>query len=567
MSETAPSPDRDDRATAARRLLLLLTYGVVAVALAAPVLVQQTIAHVRFDDRLGTLPVEVRVLHNGYSVLDTGALGSIYLEQTGAFGLGFGLRVTGPPDAGGSLASYVDPKFVRANTATLTRPERVRAAYTARLREAFVDGFWPRALVVLVLGGLLLLRLAHPVLARAEGRRRAVTAATGALGVLVGACAVAAWQHHRWPGSEEPDRLYPMTQVEGLSFGSPEVLEVAQQVRPFVDKNVTRLRQRAEEYQLRVEDSVRSGVPASAQALRPREGERIVVAEADPQGSEAGTAARAALYTELREVLGESALLARTVSGDVTSNGTVAEQRFVEDEVTASDLPVVAVKGDHDSDVTVDQLAEAGAEVADREVLEVRGLRFSGGADPEFKSLFGGSVSNPSGVTPTERGAEVREAVDESGPTDPVRVLLHQNDAALGYLGFEDMSQLRSLPAPPSADLTRPVEDGIPDLPPGSLAYGHWHDAGGPWVVWNTDTDQVTWTLVDQLGTSGGVEDVPTFNRFSTPYSPPLKPIELRLHYTDTETGLVTGFVSVELSTEGALRISQRTDVGVPLSR
>ena len=89
----------------------------------------------------------------------------------------------------------------------------------------------------------------------------------------------------------------------------------------------------------------------------------------------------------------------------------------------------------------------------------------------------------------------------------------------------------------------------------------------GPWILWNTDTDELTWTLVDQAGTSGGVEEQPTFNRFSTPYSPPLKPIELRLHYTDTETGLVTGFVSMELTTFGQLRISRRVDVGVPLSR
>ena len=45
-------------------------------------------------------------------------------------------------------------------------------------------------------------------------------------------------------------------------------------------------------------------------------------------------------------------------------------------------------------------------------VVEVRDLLFTGGADPEFKSLFGGIVTNPSGVTPRERGAEVREVVE-----------------------------------------------------------------------------------------------------------------------------------------------------------
>jgi hypothetical protein len=414
-----------------------------------------------------------------------------------------------------------------------------------------------------------LLRLAHPVLSRAGGRRRTLVAGAGALGLLAASTGLAALQHQAWKGTEEPGRLYPMTQVPGLSFDSAQILEVAQQVQHFIDTNVTRLKQRAEGYQRLVEASIANGVPASAAELEPREGERIVVVEGDPQGSEVGTEARRVLYEELVEVLGEESLLARTISGDVTSNGTVAERPFVEDEVAASgDLPVVAVKGDHDSAATVEQLTNAGAEVPDREVVEVRGLRFAGGADPEFKSLFGGSVSNPSGVTPTERGEQVRAAVEEDDPAQAVRVLVHQNESALGYLGLDDMDSLRAQSDPgDDATFTRPRDDGIPDVPPGSLTYGHWHESAGPWIIWNTDGDEVTWTLVDQVGTSGGVEEAPTFNRFSTPYSPPLKPVQLRLHYTDTETGLVTGFVSIELSTVGELRISRRTDVGTRRSR
>jgi hypothetical protein len=556
-------------AAGARRLLLLLMYGVLAVVLTSPVIAQQTIEGVRFAERLGTVPVEVGVVRNGYSVVDTGALGTMYLERTGALGLGLSLRVTGPPDAGGTLSSYLDPAFVRANTATLSQPDQAREAYTDRLVDSFVDGFWPRALVVLLVGGFVLLRLAHPVLSRAGGRRRTLVAGAGALGLLAASTGLATLQHQAWKGTEEPGRLYPMTQVPGLSFDSAQILEVAQQVQHFIDTNVTRLKQRAEGYQRLVEASIANGVPASAAELEPREGERIVVVEGDPQGSEVGTEARRVLYEELVEVLGEESLLARTISGDVTSNGTVAERPFVEDEVAASgDLPVVAVKGDHDSAATVEQLTNAGAEVPDREVVEVRGLRFAGGADPEFKSLFGGSVSNPSGVTPTERGEQVRAAVEEDDPAQAVRVLVHQNESALGYLGLDDMDSLRAQSDPgDDATFTRPRDDGIPDVPPGSLTYGHWHESAGPWIIWNTDGDEVTWTLVDQVGTSGGVEEAPTFNRFSTPYSPPLKPVQLRLHYTDTETGLVTGFVSIELSTVGELRISRRTDVGTRRSR
>ena len=360
-----------------------------------------------------------------------------------------------------------------------------------------------------------------------------------------------------------------MPEPDWVSFDSPQAREVAVQVGPFIDKNLDRLREAADSYVRRAETDLAAAVAASAAQLQPRDGERVVLAEADPQGSQVGTRVRRALYSELGEALGADAVAARTISGDVTSNGTVAEKVFVEDEVGASpEVPVVAVKGDHDSEETVDQLSGAGAEAVADEVVEVSGLRFAGAADPEFKSLFGGSVSNPSGVAPGERGAQLRETVDSSlEPDEAVHVIAHQNEMALGYLGLDSISDVRELADSTGEALTVPVDDGIPDLPPGSVSFGHWHEADGPWVVWNTDTEEVSWTLVDQLGTSGGVEERPTFNRFSTPYSPPLKPIELRLHYVDEETGLVTGFVTVTIAVDATVTVSPRTDVGAPPSR
>jgi hypothetical protein len=371
-------------------------------------------------------------------------------------------------------------------------------------------------------------------------------------------------QDRQWEGTEQPQRLYPLPGRPGLSLGSPQVQELAEQVEPFVEKNVERLTARAAAFEERAESSITTAVAESAEQLRPRADEVVVVVEGDPQGSEVGTRVREVLYEQLDEVLGD-ALAVRTISGDVTSNGAVAEKQFVTEEVAASpDVPVVAVKGDHDSEATVEQLVGAGAVVPDLEVEEVEGLRFAGAADPDFKSLFGGQVTNPSGVSPRQSGERLRAAVDEEG-TDPVHVLVHQNQAALGYLGLPDVASLRDLPGADTG-YTVPREDGLDDVPPGSLTYGHWHESDGPWVVWNTGGEETTWTLVDQVGTSGGVEEAPTFNRFSTPYSPPLKPIELRLHYVEQESGLVTGFVSLRLSVGGELTVSRRTDVGVPRS-
>jgi hypothetical protein len=158
----------------------------------------------------------------------------------------------------------------------------------------------------------------------------------------------------------------------------------------------------------------------------------------------------------------------------------------------------------------------------------------------------------------------LREVVDdELDETDAVTVVLHQPRAAAGYLGIESTSELADL----VGNERTPVDDGIPDLPPGMVTVGHLHDASGPWVIWNTDGDEVTWTVVSQLGTSGGVEESPTFNRFSTPFSVPLKDVGIRLAYVDADTGLQTGYASVVVDTSGQVTVVDRIDVGLPVAQ
>ena len=119
--------------------------------------------------------------------------------------------------------------------------------------------------------------------------------------------------------------------------------------------------------------------------------------------------------------------------------------------------------------------------------------------------------------------------------------------------------------AAPRAEETRVFDDGIHDLPPGTVDVGHLHEQQVPWVIWNTGGSEVTWTVVDQLGTAGGVENMPTFNRFSTPTSPPLKPLMVRLQYFDTASGLQTGYATLICDVEGLCTLSDRVEVGLPL--
>ena len=273
-----------------------------------------------------------------------------------------------------------------------------------------------------------------------------------------------------------------------------------------------------------------------------------------------GTSVRGTMYSVLREHLDEDALVLRTISGDITSNGTLAEDGFVEAEADAApDIPTVAVKGDHDTDTTVQQLAENDIINPNFDVTEVGGVDVVAGNDPAFKALFGGLVINNSGISETELGANLRQELDAANAQSPAIVLFHQPRSAVGYIGIDDISDLDGA----VGRETTPWDDGIPDLPPGIINIGHLHDAAPPKVIWNTDGDQVTWTVLNQLGTSGGVEENPTFNRFSTPFSVPLKTVSVQLQYIDTDTGLQTGHASIEVATDGTVTIADRTDIGL----
>lgn len=552
-----PSPRRH----VGRILTAWAAYGLLAALVAAPVAAQQALTGARFEDRLGALPVEVSLQHNGVSTLDTGILGRIHYDATGPGGFGARIRSTGPPQAGGTLASYVSPEFVRTNAQFLNDPGAIARAYSQQLAGELWRGFARFELWAGLLGGALLTLVfrARPPLRPSVSSPigRAVVSLSVAGAAFLGTSAGAIGLLQRWDGNDGVGTSYAMPGTSRLSFSAAPTLEIARQVQPFIEKNTDRIRERSQAYVDAAETSLRAELPRRAADLAPREGEQVVVAEADPQGSLVGTRVRRAVYPLLAKAIGEDAIVLRTIAGDISSNGTVAEEGFVRREATASPgVPVAAVKGDHDTGTTVEQLESEDVEVLDVEAVEIGDLRVAGANDPAFKSLFGGLVVNDTGVSETELGVELRAALD---PAEPAMVLLHQPQSVAGYLG-ESLGVLER----GEGRETTPWDDGIPDLPPGSVTIGHLHDPAPPRVVWNTDGDEVTWTVVSQLGTSGGVEEAPTFNRFSTPFSVPLKDISLQLQYVVPESGLQTGYATVDISPDGEATIGSRVDVGLP---
>ncbi len=535
---------------------------VLAAALvAAPVALERAIEGVHFPDQVGTLPVEVSLCHDGRSTLDTGVLGKVFWDRTGAFGFGAYARATGPPEAGGSLASYVDPAFYQANVDFIRHPDTVVATYSSEMRESLWRAVIGQELVAALVGGAILFLLVPRKRLQGVPRWHAAVAAFLLVDLAVGLSAFAAVRmFDNWDCSKATGDVYAATDITNPTFSSSQTSEVVSQVRPFIEKNTRRIDEAANNYEATATTSIETAVQQHAPALAPRDGETLVLAEADTQGSFVGVHVRHTLYTDLARALGPDAISLRTIAGDVTSNGTVAESDYVKDEADVTpDVPVAAVGGDHDSVKTWAQMKKEGFALPDLATLDVGGLKVTGAHDREHKTLFGGSITNDSGISEEQLGAKIRDKVgDQTGI-----VLMHQPSALNGYLGPD---VLTSLHARVETDTTRtvPYDDGVPDLPPGIVDVGHLHEADGPWVVWNTDGDTVTWTVVDQLGTAGGVENAPTFSRFSTPFSPPLKPIMVRLQYVDVDSGLQTGYATAECNLAAACTISARTDVGLP---
>jgi hypothetical protein len=552
-----------DKQRLRRLVLTFVAHGFVAALVSAPVAAERAVEGARFEDRLGTLPVEISLAHNGVSTLDTGILGRVYWERTGFAGFGASIRATGPPEAGGSLASYVSPRFIEANAQFVSDPGEVARVYGAELRGELLRRFWYTELAVFLIGGALLSALfrgSNPLASIPPGGRRAAVGSLVVAAGMVTSSLVAVQLFRLWEGDTEIARSYPMKEIDGLSFSNPEALEIAEQVQPFIVKNTDRIKANADEFETAADESFRQVLAEHANELEPREGETIVIAEADPQGSQVGTNVRTKMYPLLVQTLGEDAFAMRTISGDISSNGTVAEAGFVKDEAESSGgITTVAVKGDHDTDTTVEQLEHNGVVMPHFELTDVSDLQVVSGNDPAFKTLFGGTVVNNTGVTEVEIGESLRQKVDEE-PTGSAIVLFHQPRSAAGYIGIRSTAELDE----GVGRERRPWDDGIPDLPPGSINIGHLHDVEGPWVIWNTDGEMVTWTVVSQLGTSGGVEENPTFNRFSTPFSTPLKKMSMRLQYVNAETGLQTGYVEIDVATDGEVTIGHRVDVGLP---
>ena len=565
MSPSVSGLSRYIRLAAARpvaRVFLRLVVAVlVAAFVAVPVAAAWAVTQTRVEATVGITPVTFALQPVPHSEVRLGVPGTVYLPiSRGPFGVVATVDGPGEPAAGdGDLATYVSPDMLELYTGLFHDPGPAIATYVDLLKSALIHRFLVVELVLALLGGL-----AWSVVAVVRPRRspdrethpgaRTAVAVTIA---LVASSTLAVLQLHadRADAAQASGR-YPLpvldgTPAQGSSTNSPLLRVLLGGAVPKVRKLVGRQEQAERDYRA----TAQAGLTRQVSLMEgPRSGETAVLMQSDMHCNTTMIRLQTKVASMLHARFGTKAPALMAVSGDLTTNGTAAEGGCIEDEsAIMGGGPVAAVTGNHESDVSADQMRAAGMTVLDGSTAEVAGVSVLGDGDPTRTELFGGTK-----LRGDESEAAMGSRLYEQAREDhPELVLVHEAYAAEAFVGTTGMTDF--LEGRGSA--TTPYDDGVRDLPAGALFYGHWHRSIEPRVVWNDDG---TWTLVMELDTSGGAIDTPTIGHFSTPWSRPQQEASFPVVFLDRDRGLVTGYQIYSFATDGTTTVQPRVDVGLP---
>ncbi|RLV50961.1 hypothetical protein D9V37_03245 [Nocardioides mangrovicus] len=519
--------------------------AVVAVVV-APLALAWGVTTTRVHDTIGVSPATFSLSTDGRSALELGLAGTVYVPRAkGPFGLV--ARVDAPtdadalPDGTSDLASLVSPQMLEVYAGLYHHPGRAIDGYVDLLRARLVHDVLLAEVLLTVVGSGAVLVLRRVLPLGEVGRGRTAGVVLLAL-VLTTASAVAVGRVDRTPasGASYPLPVLDDTAAAGATTDSPVL-------RLLLGDAVTKIRvltQRqtdaSDDYRTRA--SAQLDAQAEAMAV-PEKGETAVLMQSDMHCNEVMIALQTQVRRMLEKQAGSEVPAVLAIAGDLTTNGTAAERDCVRAErAVAGTKPVVAVTGNHESDQSVQQMKSAGMDVLDGSTRTVGGLSFLGAPDPERTELFGASHLCGT-ATETSMGTALRRRAEDDKPTI---VLVHEAYAAKAFLGTEE--NMRTF-------------DGsdVFDVPASAVFYGHWHRSVPPRVVQNSDG---TWTLVMELDTSGGAIATPTFNHFSTPWTPPAQEASFPVVFVDDETRLVTGYQLYSFATDGTVTVQPRVDVG-----
>ncbi len=564
MSDQHPEHPRARRA--ARLGVRLALCLAAAAVVAAPLALERGVEHAEIHDSIGLVPARLTLTGNSQSELRLGILGTIrFPVSRGPLGLSVtadGAPAT--PSGDGNLGSYFSPQMLKVYGGLFHDPGRAIRGYVEQLQDELQHEVLVAELWYTVVGGALLLvgsLVVDPRLTRRLSRRPVVAAAAGTVLALATTTSVAFAEFRDWatdPQAASAGALYPLpsldgTEAAGAVTDSPVLRLAIEDAIPKVHKLIRRQESRTQAF---VDTATRQLVASRAEMAGPRPGETAVLMQSDMHCN----AAMISLQRRVRELLdarfGAGTISLLAISGDLTTNGTAAEGPCIDDEAAiAGDAPVAAVTGNHESEVSAQQMRGAGMHVLTGSTQDLAGTTVLGAGDPNRTEMFGATSLRG---TATEES--VGTATYETATSDhPDLVMLHEGYAVQAFIGSGVRSMTTFLDERGSA--TEWWDDGIRDLPASAVFYGHWHREMPPRVVWNSDG---TWTLVMELNTSGGAIASPTLNHFSTPWSQPQQQASFPVVFKNRESGLVTGYQLYSVAPDGTVTVSPRVEVGTP---
>ena len=496
---------------------LLVTLA--AALAAAPLALAWGAGHARVDDYLGPHRATFASNYSGELEIDLGPIGNAYLPSPIA-PLGAVVTVRGIGAPAEPVGALLSERTLSAYASLYTDPAGVAQGILERLRQqAVLEGAKAEAVLLL---GFVAFRLRGwwltPALARPLTNRRALLAYATVLVLVAGAVLV--------PNPRPGLRIPVTVPGNGPRFAQLTVDSVL--LADLLDRGIKGVRLLAARQQRAVDDYIDTAAASLSDQLpglpAPRRSERMVLGLSDLHCNRATTE----LITRLVAVTDPSLVIS---AGDDTVNGTAAERGCITREAAiAGGRPFLVATGNHDSDLTEQQMTREQMVVLDGAPVEAAGLQVLGDDDPEHNIPF--SVERVRDRAETEEEMAQR-LVDVARTRQADILVVHQPAAAQ-------------------------VVMAAPDLPARLVLWGHFHSEVGPTVVSHTDG---SWSVGMRQGTAGGVRQ-PLATSFSTPFSPPLITADVYFYFLDAATGLVTAVQPVRFRPDAAVVIEGRIPVG-----
>ncbi len=396
---------------------------VVAGLLGSPLAAGWAVTHTVVEAKVGTTPTRFTLSAEGHSELRLGIAGTIFVPRAvGPFGVVATIDGPGDPGAGdGDLANYLRPEMLQLYTGIFHDPGPAIEQYVGLVQVELRDQLVRALLVVALGGGLLLLGLSYLVpLRRVSSTRERVRLGLASALVLATSTTVGLVQVNTHEDGRATDGVYTLdvldgTLADGATTDSPVIQARTSGALAKARMLVERQETAETEYRsTALEDLQAQTVPMSG----PREGETAILMQSDMHCNTTMIRLQTAVVELLNAKHGDNVPALMGITGDLTTNGTAAEGTCIRKErEIMGEAPVAAATGNHESDVSAEQMADSGMTVLDGSIEELADVRVLGAGDSSRSELFGASR-----LRGDESQADVGRACDERQRTPATRI-------------------------------------------------------------------------------------------------------------------------------------------------